>query len=54
MRTVSPTLRVVNDVGYGILMIIKQLTRHLEVKECSEHPWQDAIPQGFVPWRKLQ
>jgi NTP pyrophosphatase (non-canonical NTP hydrolase) len=47
-------LERVNDVDYGILRIIKQLTRHLEVKECSEHQWQDAILQGFAVWRQLQ
>jgi NTP pyrophosphatase (non-canonical NTP hydrolase) len=47
-------LEGVNDVDYGILRTIKQLTRHLEVKECSEHQWQDAILQGFAAWRQLQ
>jgi NTP pyrophosphatase (non-canonical NTP hydrolase) len=47
-------LEGVDDVDYGILRTIKQLTRHLEVKECSEHQWQDAILQGFAAWRKLQ
>lgn|SRR6185312_9741654 len=46
-------LEGVNDVDYGILRTVKQLTRHLEVKECSEHQWQDAILQGFAVWRKL-
>jgi NTP pyrophosphatase (non-canonical NTP hydrolase) len=47
-------LEGVNHVDYGILRTIKQLTRHLEVKDCSEHQWQDAILQGFAAWRKLQ
>jgi len=47
-------LEGVNDVDYGILRTIKQLTRHLEVKECSEHQWQDAILWGFSAWRELQ
>src|SRR5579863_4813458 len=44
----------VNDVDYGILRTVKQLTRHLEVKDCSEHQWQDAILKGFAAWRQLQ
>jgi hypothetical protein len=47
-------LEGVNDVDYGILRTIKQLTRHLEVRDCSEHQWQDAILQGFAAWRQLQ
>jgi len=47
-------LEGVDHVDYGILRTIKQLTRHLEVKECSEHQWQDAILQGFSVWRQLQ
>ena len=47
-------LEGVNHVDYGILRTIKQLTRHLEVSECSEHQWQDAILQGFAAWRRLQ
>ncbi|MGH9352991.1 MAG: nucleoside triphosphate pyrophosphohydrolase family protein [Terriglobia bacterium] len=47
-------LEGVNHVDYGILRTIKQLTRHLEVAECSEHQWQDAILQGFSVWRQLQ
>ena len=41
-------------MDYGILRTIKHLTRHLEVSECSEHEWQDAILQGFLVWRQLQ
>ena len=47
-------LEGVNHVDYGILRTIKHLTRHLEVSECSEHQWQDAILQGFSVWRQLQ
>jgi hypothetical protein len=47
-------LEGVNHVDYGILRTIKHLTRHLEVSECSEHQWQDAILQGFAVWRQLQ
>lgn len=47
-------LEGVNDIDYGILRTIKQLTRHLEVSECSEHQWQDAILQGFSVWRQIQ
>jgi Zn-dependent peptidase ImmA (M78 family) len=47
-------LEGVNHVDYGILRTIKQLTRHLEVSEGSEHQWQDAILQGFSVWRQLQ
>jgi len=47
-------LEGVDHVDYGILRTIKQLTRHLEVKDCSEHQWQDAILQGFAAWRQLQ
>jgi len=44
----------VDHVDYGILRTIKHLSRHLEVSECSEHQWQDAILQGFSVWRQLQ
>jgi len=47
-------LEGVNHVDYGILRTIKQLTRHLEVSERSEHQWQDAILQGFSVWRQIQ
>jgi NTP pyrophosphatase (non-canonical NTP hydrolase) len=47
-------LEGVDHVDYGILRTIKHLTRHLEVSECSEHQWQDAILQGFSVWRQLQ
>jgi hypothetical protein len=47
-------LERVDHVDYGILRPIKHLTRHLEVSECSEHQWQDAILQGFAVWRPLQ
>lgn len=43
----------VDDVDYGTLRTIKQLTSHLEVNGCSEHQWQDAILQGFSAWRQL-
>ena len=46
-------LKGVNHIDYGILRTIKHLTRHLEVAECSEHQWQDAILQGFSVWRQL-
>ncbi len=46
-------LKGINHVDYGTLRTIKQLTRHLEVAECSEHQWQDAILQGFSVWRQL-
>jgi len=47
-------LEGVDHVDFGILRTIKQLTRHLEVSDCSEHQWQDAIIQGFRAWRQLQ
>jgi NTP pyrophosphatase (non-canonical NTP hydrolase) len=47
-------LEGVNHVDYGILRTIKQLTRQIEVGDCSEHQWQDAILQGFSVWRQLQ
>jgi NTP pyrophosphatase (non-canonical NTP hydrolase) len=47
-------LEGVNHVDYGILRTIKQLTRHLEVGQCSERQWQDAMIQGFGAWRQLQ
>lgn len=46
-------LKGVDHVDYGILRTIKHLTRHLEVSECSEHQWQDAILQGFSVWRQI-
>jgi NTP pyrophosphatase (non-canonical NTP hydrolase) len=47
-------LEGVGHVDYGILRTIKQLTRHLEVSDCSEHQWQDAVLHGFSVWRQLQ
>jgi NTP pyrophosphatase (non-canonical NTP hydrolase) len=46
-------LEGVDNVDYGTLRTIKQLTSHLEVNACSEHQWQDAILQGFSAWRQL-
>lgn len=47
-------LEGVEEVDYGILRTIKQLTRHVEVAERSEFQWQDAILKGFAVWRKFQ
>lgn len=44
----------VDHVDYETLRIIKQMTRHLEVRDCSEHQWQDAILRGFAAWRQLR
>lgn len=44
----------VNHVNFEILRTIKQLTRHLEVAECSEHEWEDAILRGFAVWRQFR
>lgn len=44
----------VDHVDYEILRTIKQMTRHLEVRDCSENQWQDAILRGFVAWRQLR
>jgi len=41
-------------VNYETLRIVKQLTRHLEVAECSENEWQNAILQGFAVWRQFR
>jgi NTP pyrophosphatase (non-canonical NTP hydrolase) len=44
----------VDHVSFEILRTVKQLTRHLEVAECSEHEWQNAILQGFAVWRQFR
>ena len=47
-------LENVDHVSYETLRTVKQLTRHLEVAECSENEWQDAILQGFAVWRQFR
>lgn len=44
----------VHHVDFETLRIIKQLTRHLEIAECSEREWQDAILQGLEVWRQFR
>lgn len=47
-------LEGVDHVDFGILRVIKQFTRHVEVAERSEFQWQDAILKGFAVWRKFR
>lgn len=47
-------LENVNHINYEALRTIKQLTEHLEVAECSENEWQNAILQGFAVWRQFR
>lgn len=47
-------LENVDHVSYETLRTVTQLTRHLEVAECSENEWQNAILQGFAVWRQFR
>ena len=44
----------VDTVEYSVLRTIREMTRHLEVKERTAAEWQDAILQGFRAWRNIR
>lgn len=48
--------RMLEGVGvldFQLLRTIKDMTSHLEVKQCSTGEWEQAILQGFTVWRAV-
>ena len=41
-------------VDYQLLRNIQQLTRHLEVRDCTTNQWEQAILLGYQMWRELK
>lgn len=41
-------------IDYSLFRTIKMLTKHLEVKSCSNKQWEKAILLGFDMWRELK
>lgn len=46
-------LEGVNVLDFQLLRTIKDMTSHLEVKQCSTGEWEQAILQGFRVWRAV-
>ena len=42
------------EVDYGLLRTIKEMTSHLEVACRTEWDWESAILSGYVVWRQLR
>jgi NTP pyrophosphatase (non-canonical NTP hydrolase) len=47
-------LEGVSVLDFQLLRTIKDMTSHLEVKQCSTGEWEQAILQGFTVWRSAQ
>ena len=43
----------VNVLDFQLLRTIKDMTSHLEVKQCTTGEWEQAILQGFRVWRAV-
>jgi len=43
----------VDVLDYQLLRTIKDISSHLEVKQCTTGDWQEAILQGFRVWRAI-
>ncbi|HTG32709.1 MAG TPA: nucleoside triphosphate pyrophosphohydrolase family protein [Thermoanaerobaculia bacterium] len=43
----------VSVLDFQLLRTIKDMTSHLEVKQCSTGEWENAILQGFKAWRAV-
>jgi len=43
-----------SSVSTGLLRMIKNMVRHLEVSACSTGEWEHAIIQGFRVWRQVK
>ncbi|MEB3179288.1 MAG: nucleoside triphosphate pyrophosphohydrolase family protein [Nostocaceae cyanobacterium] len=41
-------------IDYNLLKTIKNMTSHLEVRDCSLADWQDAILMGYKVWRQVE
>jgi len=46
-------LEGVNVLDFQLLRTIKDMTSHLEVKQCTTGEWEKAILQGFKVWRAI-
>ena len=46
-------LEGVNTLDFQLLRTIKDMTLHLEVKQCTTGEWEQAILQGFRVWRAV-
>ena len=46
-------LEGVDILDYQLLRTIKDMSSHLEVKQCTTGEWQQAILQGFKVWRAV-
>ena len=43
----------VSTLDFQLLRTIKDMTSHLEVRECTTGDWEQAILQGFTVWRAV-
>ncbi len=43
-----------SSVSTGLLRMIKNMVRHLEVSDCSAGEWEYAIGEGFKAWREIK
>jgi NTP pyrophosphatase (non-canonical NTP hydrolase) len=43
-----------SSVSTGLLRMIKNMVRHLEVSSCSPGEWEQAIIEGFRVWRQVR
>lgn len=46
-------LEGVSVLDFQLLRMIKDMTSHLEVKQCTTGEWEQAILQGFKVWRAV-
>ncbi|WP_428278409.1 nucleoside triphosphate pyrophosphohydrolase family protein [Candidatus Palauibacter sp.] len=46
-------LEGVGALDFQLLRTVKDMTSHLEVKQCTTGEWEDAILQGFKVWRAV-
>lgn len=44
----------VEAIDYWLLKTIKEMTSHLEVKDCSMGDWEQAIFDGYQVWRQVR
>ena len=42
------------SVSSDLLRMIRNMTAHLEVGQCTEGEWERAIVQGFAVWREIK
>jgi NTP pyrophosphatase (non-canonical NTP hydrolase) len=47
------TLEGVSVLDFQLLRTIKDMTSHLEVKQCTTGEWEQAVLQGFKVWRAV-